>query len=159
MWSQFESAVSAHGSFFTSESSLGLSFARFDVREPTTKPDCPSASGQVQIRSCKPLTSSRCLGDTPASRSMRQEPHPVRPFHCGRTTTSTIRMGRRIMAERRRRRTGPSRRNRGRAPAKDIEHRTNGADESLRVFIRALARQAARECFELEVKQRSRTIQ
>ena len=58
------------------------------------------------------------------------------------------------MAERRRRRTGSGRRNWVRARAKNIGHSTNGADESLRAFIRALARQAARECFELELKQR-----
>ena len=68
-------------------------------------------------------------------------------------------MGRRIMAERRRRRTGRGRRNWGRARATDIGGSTHGADESLRAFVRALARQAARECFELELKQRSRTIQ
>ena len=32
---------------------------------------------------------------------------------------------------------------------------STGADASLRAFVRALARQAARECFELELKQRS----
>ena len=45
-----------------------------------------------------------------------------------------------------------------RARAKDIGRSTNRADESLREFVCALARQAARECFELE-NQASRTIQ
>ena len=42
---------------------------------------------------------------------------------------------------------------------KDNGRNGNSADASLRAFVRALARQAARECFELELKQRSRTIQ
>jgi hypothetical protein len=42
---------------------------------------------------------------------------------------------------------------------KDNGPNGNGADGSLRAFVRALARQAARECFELELKQRSSGIQ
>lgn len=42
---------------------------------------------------------------------------------------------------------------------KDNGRNGSGADASLRAFVRALARQAARECFESELKQRSRTIQ
>jgi hypothetical protein len=68
-------------------------------------------------------------------------------------------MGRRIMAERRRPRTRRDRRYGVRARVKDSGRSGNGADASLRAFVRALARQAARECFELELKQRSRTIQ
>ena len=56
-------------------------------------------------------------------------------------------------------RTGRGRRHWVRARAKDSGRSGNGADASLRAFVRALARQAARECFELELKQRSRTIQ
>jgi hypothetical protein len=35
---------------------------------------------------------------------------------------------------------------------KDNGRNGDGADSSLRAFVRALARQAARECFELELK-------
>jgi hypothetical protein len=38
---------------------------------------------------------------------------------------------------------------------KDSGRKSDRADSSLRAFVRALARQAARECFELELKQRS----
>ena len=51
------------------------------------------------------------------------------------------------MAERRRPRTGRGRRYRVRARAKDSGRCSTGADASLRAFVRALARQAARECF------------
>jgi hypothetical protein len=37
--------------------------------------------------------------------------------------------------------------------------KSDSADSSLRAFVRTLARQAARECFELELKQRSTGIQ
>ena len=47
----------------------------------------------------------------------------------------------------------------GRARAKYSGRCGTGADESLRAFVRALARQTARECFHLELKRRSRTIQ
>jgi hypothetical protein len=42
---------------------------------------------------------------------------------------------------------------------KDSGSNANGADASLRAFVRALARQAARECFELELKRHPRSIQ
>jgi hypothetical protein len=79
------------------------------------------------------------------------EPHPVRPF-------SLVQTGRRIMAERQPR-TKRDRRHcvSGRVKEGGSDH--TGADASLRAFGRALARQAARECFEREVKQRSRMIQ
>jgi hypothetical protein len=81
MWSSFDSVVSGHCSFFTSQVPPGLLFVRRHVREPTTKPDCASASGQAQIRSrATPSRSSRCHGDTPVRRRLRQEPHPVRPL-------------------------------------------------------------------------------
>jgi hypothetical protein len=54
---------------------------------------------------------------------------------------------------------GSGRRWRARARVKDARRHGNGADASLRALVRALARQAARECFEQELKQRSRTIQ
>ena len=51
------------------------------------------------------------------------------------------------MADRRRSRTRRDRRHWIRARAKDSGGTENGADASLRAFVRALARQAARECF------------
>jgi hypothetical protein len=63
------------------------------------------------------------------------------------------------MAERRRPRTGRGRRYWARARTKAIGRSGNGADASLRAFVRALARQAARECFEQELKQRQQTIE
>jgi hypothetical protein len=72
---------------------------------------------------------------------------------------STINTGRRIMAERGRKRGKRARR------VPPVVRRAATAsidapgDEALRALVRILARQAARECFELELKQRSRTIQ
>ena len=54
---------------------------------------------------------------------------------------------------------GRGRRYGARARAKDSERCGTGADASFRAFVRALARQAARECFERELKQRSPGIQ
>jgi len=68
-------------------------------------------------------------------------------------------MGRRIMAERRRSRAKRDQQPQVRDRAKDSGSTVNDADASLRVFVRALARQAARECFKLELKQRPKTIQ
>ncbi len=82
----------------------------------------------------------------------------MRPIRAG-TTESAIEMGRRIMTERRRPRTGRGRRHWTHARANDKARGDASADESLRAFVRALARQAARECFELELKQQSRTTQ
>lgn len=62
------------------------------------------------------------------------------------------------MAERRSRRTGRGRRHWARARVKDNGRSGDGADSSLRAFVRA-PRQAARECFELELKQRSTRVQ
>jgi hypothetical protein len=42
---------------------------------------------------------------------------------------------------------------------KDNERNGNGLDASFRAFVRALARQAARDCFELELKRQPRSIQ
>jgi hypothetical protein len=91
--------------------------------------------------------------------SIRQEPHPVRPIRTTRTTASAIEMGRRIMAARRRLETRRGRRYQMRAGTKGTDASNKGPDGSLRAFVRALARQAARECFELELKQQSRSIQ
>jgi hypothetical protein len=78
IWSSFESVVSGHGSFFTSQVPPGLSFVRRHVREPTTKPDCASASGQAQIRSCNTIEIIALSRRHACQTSMRQEPHPVR---------------------------------------------------------------------------------
>jgi hypothetical protein len=63
------------------------------------------------------------------------------------------------MANSRRSRTGRGRRYWVRARQKNDQGGSTGADRSLRTFVRALARQAARECFELELKRRSQRIQ
>jgi hypothetical protein len=63
------------------------------------------------------------------------------------------------MAERRRPRTRRGRQSWTRAQARNTGRADNAADVSLRAFVRALARQAARECFERELKQRSPGVQ
>jgi hypothetical protein len=68
-------------------------------------------------------------------------------------------MGRRIMAERRRIRRTQRQREVQRIrtdPSNQIDAR---ADDQLRVFVRILARQAAREVFEAEWRRHSETIQ
>ena len=75
------------------------------------------------------------------------------------TAASTLRMGRRIMANSRRSRTGRGRRYWVRARPKNDRGGSTAPDPSLRAFVRALARQAARECFELELKRRSQRIE
>ena len=65
---------------------------------------------------------------------------------------STFNMGRRIMAER-----GRRRRRRSRRFAQDARSDTKAAvdartDDTLRVFVRLLARHAAREAFEYELR-------
>ena len=120
--------------------------------------DCISASGQMQIRLSNSSESSPCHGGTPVrSRCVgrcAQRAHSLRT-----TAASTLGMGRRIMAERRRPRTGRGRRWRARTQARNNGRADNVADSSLRAFVRALARQAARECFERELRQRSPGIQ
>jgi hypothetical protein len=121
--------------------------------------ECASASGQAQIRPRKDFRNHHAATATRLSEVDASGAAPSAPIRYAGTTTSTLRMGRRIMAERRRRRTGRGRRNCVRARARDIGRSTNGADESLRAFVRALARQAARECFRLELKRQPRSIQ
>jgi hypothetical protein len=160
VWSTFESLVSGHGSFpkfpthFLVVCSCDLTSAN-----PMIEPDCVSASGQVQIRPCNHVEvvtlPRRYAGQCRCARSCTQ---------CARsqartTAASTLRMCRRIMAERRRPRTGCGRRHWTHARANDKGRGGASADASLRAFVRALARQAARECFELELKQQSRTTQ
>jgi hypothetical protein len=76
-----------------------------------------------------------------------------------REPASTFNMGRRIMAERRR-----ARRARRRPDIQRVRTDANNqidarADDHLRAFVRVLARQAAREVFEAEMKCHSETIQ
>ena len=87
-------------------------------------------------------------------KSMRREMRSAHPFTVTRAT-STLGMGRRIMAERRRTRTGRGRRYWVRAQARNMGRADDSAYASLCAFVRALARQAALECFELELKRRS----
>jgi hypothetical protein len=63
------------------------------------------------------------------------------------------------MANSRRSRTGRGRRYWVRARPKNDQGDSTGADPSVRAFVRALARQTARECFELELKRRSQRIE
>jgi hypothetical protein len=63
------------------------------------------------------------------------------------------------MANSRRSRTGRGRRYWVRARPKNDQSGSTGADPPLRTFVRALARQAARECFELELKRRSKRLE
>jgi hypothetical protein len=82
--------------------------------------------------------------------------HPEQNRHA--TPASTFNMGRRIIAERRRPRRGRRRRH---VPPVYVAPNTRidpGTDDSLRAFVRVLARQAAREVFESELKRRSGTI-
>ena len=162
MWSTFESAVSGHGSFPTSQATSWFS-VRATSCPRNRRPNRTALRPQARRRSARatPIEIIALPRRHACQTSMRQEPHPVRPFP--------------LRTNRRHRRsewagvswpkdddarTGRGRRHRGRARAKDIARSTPMArTQSLRAFVRALARQAARECFELELKQQSRTIQ
>ena len=157
MWSVFESAVPDHGSFPFSNHFLVVCWC--DVTSAKRQPNRTAPRSQARRRSdrARHVQSSRCHGGTPVrsrcvGRCAQRAHSPLA------RAASTLGMGRRIMAERRRPRTGRGRHWRARARVKDGPN-GNSADASLRAFVRALALQAARECFELELKQRSRTIQ
>ena len=159
MWSMFESAVSDHGSFLTSRTHF-LVVPSCDVTSAklTTESDCASVSGQAQVRPCTTRPNHHAatairLSEVDASGDALSAPITVN------NNASTLGMGRRIMAERRSPRTGRGRQHWARARVKDDGRNGNGADASLRAFVRALARQAARECFQLELKQRSPEVQ
>jgi len=84
------------------------------------------------------------------------EPHSVLPNSSERVreSTSTLDQGRRIMAERRRTPRGR------RGQARPARRTTNGPiDHRLRALVRTLARHAAREAFDAQVKAHSPTIQ
>jgi hypothetical protein len=158
MWSTFGSAVLDHGSFLFLKPLPGCPFVRRHVRE---------TDNRIGLRfgprpGADPPCTTRAIITLPrrhaCQKSMRREMRSARPFTVN-NNASTLGMGRRIMAERRRARTGRGRRWRAHARVKGDVPNDNGTDASLRAFVRALARQAARECFELELKQRSRTIQ
>ena len=159
MWSTFESAVSGHGSFPTSQTT-SWSSVRATSRPRNRRPNRTALRPQAGRRSDRAphvqiITLPRRYA---CQKSMRREMRSARPFTVTRAT-STLGMGRRIMAERRRTRTGRGRRYWGRAQARNMGRADDSADASLRAFVRALARQAARECFELELKRRAPKIQ
>ena len=82
--------------------------------------------------------------------------HPQQNEHT--KPASTFNMGRRIMAERRRRRRERRREHRPHARANANNQIDARCDEPLRAFVRALARQAARELFEAQLKRHSAEI-
>jgi len=61
--------------------------------KPTTESACASVSGQAQIRPCTTRPIITLSRRHACQTSMRREPHPVRPFHCGRTTNIDARNG------------------------------------------------------------------
>jgi hypothetical protein len=131
-------------------------FVRRHVRETDNRIGLRLVSGQAQIQPCTihhAATAVR-LSEVDASGDALSA-----PTHDEQTAASTLGMGRRIMAERRRPRTGRGRRHWARAQARNTAQADNAADASLRAFVRALARQAARECFDRELKQRSPGVQ
>jgi len=141
----------------------GCLFGRRHVREADNRIGLrfgprPVADPPMQHHRNRHAATATRLSDVDASGAAPSAPISVRQ-NSGRTTTSTLRMGRRIMAERRRSRAKRDQQPQVRDRAKDSGSTVNDADASLRVFVRALARQAARECFKLELKQRPKTIQ
>ncbi len=126
-----------------SDDRTGLRFGLRPGADPAVQPRRSRHAGEAIRRQCRCAKSC-----TQCARSQART-----------TAAPTLRMGRRIMAERRRPRTGRGRRHWTHARANDKGSRGASADASLRAFVRALARQAARECFELELNQQSGTIQ
>ncbi len=92
---------------------------------------------------------------------MRSEPHSVPPIIAITNATnseSTFNMGRRIMAER-----GRKRPKRVRRLPRIVRHIATTpiearGDDALRAFVRVLARQAAREVFEAELRHSTSVI-
>ena len=130
-------------------------------RRNRDRSDCASASGP----SADPFTdtsfdSSRCHGHTPATRrcigAALSAAHPLQNEHA--KPASTFNMGRRIMAERRRHRRERQRAHRPHARGNANSQMHARCDETLRAFVRVLARQAAREFFETQLKRHSLEI-
>jgi hypothetical protein len=124
-----------------------------------TKPDCASVPGQAQIRPRNILRNDHAAAAIRPPVSMRQERHSVRLIRFGQRAPSTLEIGRRIMSERRRTRTGRGRRYWVRGQPRTRADNGGEDDDALRAFVRVLARQAARECFEIELKQRPEKTQ
>lgn len=105
-------------------------------------------------------TSSRCHGPSPVSRrcigAALSAAHSQQNEHA--KPASTFNMGRRIMAKRRRHRRERRRQHRPYVRTNANNPIDAQCDEHLRVFVRALARQAARELFEAQRARHSAEI-
>jgi hypothetical protein len=147
-----ESAASGHDSFLLDHSlpwssrSRRTRLANYDSAEDATV-DVSSVVSLV-----RPTATAIRL-----SAVMRSEPHSVPPNFSERVCErrSTLDRGRRIMAERRR--TPRGRRGQTGRPPRLATN--DSIDHRLRALVRTLARQAARETFEAQVKAHSQTIQ
>lgn len=137
----------------------GRLFVRRHVCDAITDSDCASVPGQAQIRSCKHHRNHRAATAVRLSEVDASGDALSAPIHCLTRAASTLGMGRRIMADRRRSRTRRGPRHWARARPTNDGRSVNGPDASLRAFVHALARQVARECFELELKRQPRSIQ
>lgn len=158
---QHESAASATIRFISRFTPWSMT--RATTRQRIARSDRTALRPQVQaqIRSHNTsLKSSRWHGRTPVPRrcvrSRTQCCPPQQNEHA--KPASPFNMGRRIMAERRRHRR--ERRREHRPPARaDANNQIDArCDEPLRTFVRALARQAARELFEAQLKRHSAEI-
>ena len=116
--------------------------------------DCASASGQSakSVRTSE-STSSRCHGTSPVSRrcigAARSAAHPLQNEHA--KPASTFNMGRRIVGARTTTASARVRRQHGSHARTNANNQIDAhSDEPLRAFVRALARQAARELFEAQ---------
>ena len=173
-----ESPTTGHGSFSSLRHTPWL-LLRVTIRPRITQSRRTALWPKVK-REIRPLD-SRALAQheaARASRSLSRESsrchgHPPVSCRCARSRTqccpttaervrkpaSTFNMGRRIMAERRRARRARRRWDAQRIRA-DANHQIDArADDHLRAFVRVLARQAAREVFEAEMKRHSQAVQ
>jgi hypothetical protein len=159
VWSTFESLVSGHDSF--SDSQLASWSAVRATSRPRNRRSNRTARRSQTRRRCGRAT--HVESSTLPRRYAGQRRYVRSRTQCARSTAgrtqASTQEGGRIMAERRRPRTGRGRRYWARGHARSSGENDRRADASLRAFVRALAWQAAREFFEQEQEQRSRPIQ
>jgi hypothetical protein len=159
MWSTVESLVAGHDSLPSRLPSLVVCSCDVTSAKPTDpiglrvgpRP-CAKSDRLSLVEIITPSGRHAC----PVSMHGTAPSAPALPHA---RVASTLEMGRRIMAERRRPRTRRGRRYQARTRATNAAASIDAADAALRAFVRALARQAARDCFEDELKRRSEPIQ
>ena len=130
------------------------------VRDPATRRSRTYSTRAARTSPIFSRESSRCHGHPPVSCRCARSRTQCCPTTAERVLerASTFKMGRRIMAVRRRSRRARRQREMRRVPTDANNQIGARADDQLRAFVRVLARQAAREVFEAEIKRGSESV-